>query len=109
MMFPIDLALIPFFFLFSFVPKFLPLQLAQVKNGDQQFWKEQFHAANPKAQHPLMMGPVFLGGVFFSPLFPMCFQHVPKLLSNMFLKMFPILPRFYPIWFAQSSTPLYRK
>jgi hypothetical protein len=56
-----------------------------------------------------MMGPVFLGGVFLSPLFPMCFQHVPKLLSNMFLKMFPILPRFYPIWFAQSSTPLYRK
>jgi hypothetical protein len=43
------------------------------------------------------------------PLFPMCSQHVPKLFSNVFLKMFPIAPRFYPIWFAQSSTPLYRK
>jgi hypothetical protein len=28
-------------------------------NGDKQFWKEKFHAANGKAQHALMNGPVF--------------------------------------------------
>jgi hypothetical protein len=25
--------------------------LAQAKNGDKQFWKEKFRAANGKAQH----------------------------------------------------------
>jgi hypothetical protein len=33
--------------------------LAQAENGDEQFWKEKFHAANGKAQHALMMGPDF--------------------------------------------------
>jgi hypothetical protein len=33
-----------------------PYQLAHVKNGDEQFWKEKFHATNGKAQHALMMG-----------------------------------------------------
>jgi hypothetical protein len=27
--------------------------LAQAKNGDKQFWKSKFHAANGKAQHAL--------------------------------------------------------
>jgi len=27
--------------------------LAQAKNGDKQFWKEKFHAANGKVQHAL--------------------------------------------------------
>jgi hypothetical protein len=27
--------------------------LAQAKNGDKQFWKQKFHAANGKAQHAL--------------------------------------------------------
>jgi hypothetical protein len=31
------------------VLKFLPMPLAQAKNGDKQFWKEKFHAANVKA------------------------------------------------------------
>lgn len=26
---------------------------AQAKNGDEQLWKEKFHAANGKAQHAL--------------------------------------------------------
>jgi hypothetical protein len=26
---------------------------------------------------------------------------------NTFFKIFPIAPRFYPIWFTQSSTPMY--
>ncbi len=52
----------------------------------------QFHAANGKAQHALMNDSNF---------FP-CFQAVPRC-----PKMFPIAPGFYPIWFAQSSTPLY--
>jgi hypothetical protein len=25
--------------------------IAQAKNGDEQFWKYKFHAANGKAQH----------------------------------------------------------
>jgi hypothetical protein len=28
--------------------------------------------------------------------------------SNAFPKMLPIIPEFYPIWFAQSLTPLYK-
>jgi len=85
-----------------------------VKNGDQQFWKEKFHAANEEAQHAIMNNPVFfflkvgegggIGGVF---VFPTCSQCVPIMFSNVFPKMFPIAPGFYPIWFAQSSTPLY--
>jgi hypothetical protein len=57
-----------------------------VHNGDKQFWKEKFHAANGKAQHALMNGAVqffsqiFEGGegrgnfflVCFSPLFSQC-------------------------------------
>ncbi len=67
------------FFHFSFVPKFLPWLLAQAKNGDLQFWKQKFHAANGNAQHALMNDPVFSflrGGIViffcFLPLFPMC-------------------------------------
>jgi len=37
------------------------MPLAHTKNGDKQFWKERFDAANGKAQHALMMGP----GIFF--------------------------------------------
>jgi hypothetical protein len=33
--------------------------LAQVKNGDEQFWKEKFHATNGKVQHAIIMGPRF--------------------------------------------------
>jgi hypothetical protein len=33
--------------------------LAQVKNRDEQFWKEKFHAANGKAQHALINCPMF--------------------------------------------------
>ncbi len=36
-----------------------------------------------------------------------CSQSVPKLFPDAFAKMFPIAPGFYPIWFAQSSTPMY--
>jgi hypothetical protein len=37
----------------------LPLPLAEAENGDEEFWKKKFHAANGKAQHALMKGPVF--------------------------------------------------
>jgi len=44
-------------------PKILPLPLASAQNGDdngdKQFWKEKFHAANGKAQHAITNGPVF--------------------------------------------------
>jgi len=71
-----------------YVPKILSLTLAYTKNGDQQFWKEKFHAANEEAQHALMNDPVFfLGGgeyfVFFCCVLIMVskslsFQSVPK-------------------------------
>jgi hypothetical protein len=77
----------------NYVPKILPLPLAYVKNGDQQFWKEKFHAANGKAQHVLTNDQFFSfwrgeAGIFF-PLFPSAFPD-----------MFPIAPGFYHIWFA---------
>jgi hypothetical protein len=99
----------------------LPRPFAKAKNGDEEFWKEKFHVANGKAQHALMKGPVFSflrarGRGIFS-LFPMCSQgvlikfsndsQVLKVFPNAFLKMFPIAPGFYIIWFAQISTPMY--
>jgi hypothetical protein len=101
-----------------YVPKILSLTLAYAKNGDQQFWKEKFHAANEEAQHALTIDLVFFflrggrGGeegcfVLFFLLFPMCSHHVLKVFPDAFPQMFPIVPGFYPIWFAQSSTPLY--
>ncbi len=45
--------------------------------------------------------------LFFSLFSILCFYHVPKMFSNIFPKMFPIAPWFYPILFAQSSTPMY--
>jgi len=47
------------------------------------------------------------GFLYFSHVpnvFSSCFRRVLKF-PNTFLKMFPIAPGFYPIWFAQSSTP----
>jgi hypothetical protein len=44
---------------FPIVLKILALSLAYPKNGDQQFWKEKFHAANEEAQHALMNNPIF--------------------------------------------------
>ncbi len=42
---------------------------------------------------------------FFFPLFSICFHHV----HMGFPKLFPIAPHFYPLWFAQSLTPMYIK
>jgi hypothetical protein len=53
--------------------------LAQAKNGDEQFRKGKFHAANGKAQHALIFILLSLGGgrrIFFFAFF-LCFQHVP--------------------------------
>ncbi len=82
--------------------------LAQAKNGDEQFWKGKFHAANGKAQHALIFFLLSLGWghggewIFFlfsfvSNMFPSSSQWVP----NMFPR-FPIAPRFNPMCFAQS-------
>jgi hypothetical protein len=52
-------------------PKFLPLPLAQAKNGQKQFWKYKFHAAIWKAHYALMNDPIFFllkeggQGIFF--------------------------------------------
>jgi hypothetical protein len=103
-------------------PKFCPPLLAYVKYGDGQFWKEKFHSANGKAQHALINDPVFSyskgGGEetwnFFSPPRSKCVLIMSPFSSQRVLKfpmrspkMCPIAPGFYPIWFAQSLTPLY--
>jgi hypothetical protein len=54
--------------------------LAQAKNGDEQFWKRKFHAANGKAQHALIFFPFKFcgeGGSGFLFSFSLRFQHVP--------------------------------
>ncbi len=83
----------------------MSLPLAQAKIGNKQFWKQKFHAANEEAQHALTGGPVFffwgrLWRGFFCPPFP-------NLFAKLFPKMFPIVPYYYGIWFAQSSTLMY--
>jgi hypothetical protein len=61
--------------------------LAQVKNGDEQYWKKKFHAANGKAQHALMNCTVFflfeewVGGEGFFVFFSYS-QTVPKYIPN---------------------------
>jgi hypothetical protein len=62
-----------------------------------------------------MSSPVFFflgGGIFtFFPLFPSCSLCVPMRFSDFpscSPKTFPIAPQLYPIWFAQSSTLMYR-
>jgi hypothetical protein len=82
----------------------------------QTIWKLEFHTANEKAQHALMRGPVlfFRGGgredffVFFLVLnvFLSCSNGVSHVLI-LFLKMFPIEPQIYPIWFAQILILMY--
>jgi len=98
-------------------PNSLVWVLAQVKDGDKQFWKEKFHAANGKVQHSETVQFFFCGHmgngdrwgregffVFFPSVkcVPICSHHVPKVFPNMFFKMFPTAPWFYPVWFAQS-------
>ncbi len=85
-------------------PNSLVWVLAQVKDGDEQFWKEKFHAANGKAQHSQTVqffscghiggwGQVGERGIFcFFPFFPMCSHHVPMKFPNTFLKVFLIAP-----------------
>jgi hypothetical protein len=65
------------------------LPLAQRKNGDEQFWKEKFHAATGKVQYELINSPLFfLEGVRGEELFGFI-----SLVPN----VFPIAPGFYPI------------
>jgi hypothetical protein len=47
--------------------------------------------------------------MIFFPLFPSCSQRVlsSQCVPNYISNMSPIALGFYPIWFAQSSTPLY--
>jgi hypothetical protein len=46
-------------------------------------------------------------GFFCFVLFFPCSHQVPKMFPHVFPKMFPTAPGFYPVWFAQSSTPMY--
>ncbi len=83
------------------------------KNGDEQFCKYKFHAANGMAQYALVffllsfgLGGGGEGKIFFS--FFVCSQHVPfkfpmgsHQVHNNFPR-FPIAPQFNPICFAQS-------
>ncbi len=64
--------------------------------------EREFHAANGKAQHAPTNHPVFalFEGAGKRDFFPPCSQCVPITQSV------PNSTGFYPIWFAQSSTPL---
>jgi hypothetical protein len=76
-----------------------------------------FHAANGTAQHALMNDPVlcffFLRGrerwffVFF-PWFSMILIMFCQGFPNVFPKMLPIAPGFYPIWFNSHEYKLKR-
>jgi hypothetical protein len=78
--------------LLLFVQRPMSQPLAQVKNGDQQFWKKRFHATNGKVQHALMMGPCFFfwgSGVSYYYYFflgQICPYHqpTPKMVTNSF-------------------------
>jgi hypothetical protein len=50
---------------------------------------------------------MFLFFLLAPNVFPAYSQMVPIVFPKMFPKMFPIAPGFYPVWDAQSSTPLY--
>jgi hypothetical protein len=62
------------------VLKILPLPLAEAKNGDKQFCKEKFHAANAGQSNFLFFWRVWAERDFwfFFVLFPMCSHQVPK-------------------------------
>jgi hypothetical protein len=71
--------------------------LAQAKNGDEQFWKEKYHASNRKAQHAVINSLVFFflkGGRGEEGIF--------SLVPNMFPWGFIIFPRG-SIKFSNSS------
>jgi hypothetical protein len=94
-----------------------------ISQGKKWWWRVlEREISCRKAQHAVMKGPVFSflwggrrRGIF--SLFPMCSQcvlikfsngsQVLKVFPNAFLKMFPIAPGFYIIWFVQISTPMY--
>jgi hypothetical protein len=64
------------------------------------------HSLCPQNSTPV----ISLGEKCVPIMFPKTFHKVslvPIKFPNVFPKVFPIAPGFYPIWFAQSSTPLY--
>ncbi len=78
-------------------------------------WKFNFGQTNEKAQHALTMVPYFLilgvrqkidFLIFIFNMFPSSSLEVLQVLK-LFLKAFPLVPQFYPIWFAQSSIVMY--
>jgi hypothetical protein len=87
-----------------------------VKNDNEQFWKEKFHAAaNEKAQHALLFGPVFFfmtgggGGEGFFCFFPLS-QSVPmgfpQKVPNVFLwDPHPPCPPKVPKVFVPQDVP----
>jgi uncharacterized membrane protein YesL len=73
-----------------------------VENGDQQFWKERFHATNGKAQHAFIMAFVFsfwggVGGVIFG-FFP-CSQCAPNMFSSCSLEVLQVPKLFLKAFF----------
>jgi hypothetical protein len=49
-------------------------------------------------------GVSFFNSFLVLNVFLTCSHHVPLRFPKLFPMAFPIVPRFYPIWFAQSST-----
>jgi hypothetical protein len=76
-----------------------------VKNGDQQFWKDKFHAANGKAQHVLTNDQFFSFGSGEAGNF-IYLSFVPKGFPRAFPDMFPIAPGFSQMVCPKVQLPL---
>jgi hypothetical protein len=77
-----------------YVSNFFPLTLIQAKNGDNNFGNKSFMQLVGSCSQCL---PNMISSCSFEV------PQVPKL----FQKVLTITLQFYPIWFAQSSTPMY--
>jgi hypothetical protein len=68
------------------------MPLAQRKNGDEQFWKEIFHAATGKVQYELINGPLlFFEGVRGGEEF---FGFIPLVPNSTWISSHMICPKF---------------
>jgi hypothetical protein len=115
---------IVFKFTKKLVQKLGPISLYTLKTGEYIVTKfhnilkpitslqnSTYFLSLPKSSTSLLREPELVisprgqgeGDFYFFP----CSHQVLKMFSNVFPKMFPIAPGFYPIQFAQSSTPMY--
>lgn len=77
--------------------------LVQVKNGDNQFLKQNLHATNQMTKHVNMWVHLFLGGLGYKGYVGIILKNcVPTMFLDVFPKVFPIATYFYLICLVQS-------